>query len=337
MDRLLDPLREEDPLPPSEVDVDRAIRVGRRRLRTRWVGTGVLVAAVALLVPVLGLPGGSGSSVDPATSSQRAAETRDFDPMRRVVTVADVPGIVTDSYTTARRWQRISVRNAGWTGLGSVTVHAPGRQAADPEGGVLRPETGTPTEPVDGRPAYWMSRPSGDLLAWQWTDDAWAFVSYQDVRTEREVDRETARRIALAVRVGDGEPVTVPFTLPRPASYQLVGTTADLRPPGDPYVRTGLLFATEDPADEGRFVDCLAVAVENGERVASQNGVNQTVDGHPAMVDGRKVTLYGVAAGFAVDVWGGAADAAASLAVARSVRLVPTPDDRSTWTTRPLG
>lgn len=337
MDRLLDPLRDEDPLPPSEVDVDRAIRVGRRRVRTRWVGTGVLVAAVAFLVPVLGLPGGSGSSVDPATSSQRAAEPRDFDPMRRVVAVADVPGIVTDSYTTARRWQRISVRNAGWTGLGSVTVHAPGRQAADPEGGVLRPETGTPAEPVDGRPAYWVDRPSGDLLAWQWTDDAWAFVNYQDVRTEGEVDRETARRIALAVRVGDGEPVTVPFTVPRPAPYQLVGTTADLRPPGDPFVRTGLLFATEDPADAGRCVDCVAVAVENGDRVALQNGVNQTVDGHPAVVDGRKVTIYGFTAGFAVDVWGGTADDAASLAVARSVRLVPTPDDRSTWTARPLG
>ncbi|MEU4768851.1 hypothetical protein AB0H12_36960 [Actinosynnema sp. NPDC023794] len=219
MDRLLDPLRDEDPLPPSEVDIDRAIRVGRGRVRTWWVGTGVLVAAVAFLVPVLGPPGGSGSSVDPATSSQRAAEPRDFDPLRRVVAVADVPGIVIDSYTTARRWQRISVRDAGWTGLGSVTVHAPGRQAADAEGGVLRPETGTPTEPVDGRPAYWVDRPSGDLLAWQWTDGAWAFVRYQDVRTEDEADRDTARRIALAVRVGAGEPVTMPFTVPRRTSW----------------------------------------------------------------------------------------------------------------------
>ena len=333
MDRLLEPLRDEDPLPPSEVDIDRAIRAGRRRVRARWAGTGVLVAVVALLVPLLALPGGSGSSVDPATSSQRPGEPADFDPMRRVVTVGDVPGIVAGSYTTARRWQRISVQR-GHSGMGSVIVYAPGRQVAGYDGDVLRPETGTPTEPVDGRPAYWVSRPSGDRLAWQWTDGAWAVVHFLDHEAEDEANRDTARRIALAVRVGAGEPVTVPFTVPRPASHQLVGTATQLRAPGDPFVRTELLFGTDDLAGAGDYADALSVGVENGARVVALRGqANRTVDGHPAVVDERKAIIFGITAGFAVDV-GGVAD---PLAIARSVRLVPNPEDKSTWTARPLG
>lgn len=333
MDRLLDPLRDEDPLPPSEVDLYRAVRVGRRRVRARWVGTGALVAVVALLVPVLGLPGGSGSTVEPAATSQRAVEPADFDPMRRVVTVGDVPGVVAGSYTTARRWQRISVQR-GHTGMGSVTAYAPGRPVTGSDGVVLRPETGTLTEPVDGRPAYWVGTPSGDRLAWQWTDGAWAVVHFRDHQVGDEANRDTTRRIAMAVRVGDGEPVTVPFTVPRPAPYRLVGTATQLRPPGDPFVRTELLFGTEDLPDAGDYADALSVGVENGGRVvALQSEVNQTVDGRPAMVAEGKVTIFGFTAGFAVDV-GGAADA---LAIARGVRLVPDPDDKSTWTARPLG
>ncbi|ONI89685.1 hypothetical protein ALI22I_14380 [Saccharothrix sp. ALI-22-I] len=342
MERLFDPLRDEDPLPPSEVDIDRAIVAGRRQVRARWVGTAAVVAAVAFLVPVLGLPGGGGSSVGPATQPGSAVGIEDFDPMRRVVTVADVPGATPESYTTARRWQRIMLK-IGETGFGLATVYAPGRQATDGQG-VIRPETGTPAEPIGGRPAYWVGRENGELLAWQWTDGAWALLTVEyagaggDAGTDSEADRDTMRRIAQAVRVGVGEPVTMPFTLPLPTPplptpHRLIGATTQIRPPDNPFVRTGLVFATEDPSDPDREVGAVSVAVENGSKMAQHLGANQTVDGHPAKVDGESVIIFGFTDEFAIDVRG---PSDALLTIARTVRMVPTPSDKSTWTSQPL-
>ncbi|NUS62549.1 MAG: hypothetical protein HOQ46_02755 [Saccharothrix sp.] len=291
------------------------------------------MVVVAFLVPVLGLPGGARSPVEPGLGGY----VGDFDPMRRVVAVADVPGVTPESYTTARRWQQIGLK-VGESGFGSVTVYARGRQATGSRG-FMRPETGTPAEPIGGRPAFWVSRGADDLLAWEWTGGAWAFVTHQDPANGGEADRDTMRRIASAVRVGGddsvGEPVTLPFTLPLPEPYQMVGTTTRLRPPGDPFVRTGVLLATGDPTDPDIARSGLSVAVENGDKMARQNGANQTVDGRPAMVHEGEAIIFAVADGFAVDVQG-TDDTAALLRVARTVRLVPAPSDKSTWTSRPL-
>lgn len=327
MERLFDALRDEDQLPPSEVDIDRAIRSGRRRVRVRWLGAAAFVVVVAFLVPVLGLPG---SSVGPAGPPPGPVE--DFDPMSRVVTVAGVLDVSPISYVTARQWQRINL-DVGENQFAWVTVYAQGRQASDGRA-ALRPEAGTPAEPIGGRPAYWVERGPDELLAWQWADGAWAYVTHQDPTTGG-TDQDTMRRIALGVRVGAGEPVSMPFTLPLPEHYTLIGATTQVRSSSDPFVRTGLVFGPEDPADPDLPYDSLSVAVENGDKVARHLGANETVDGRPALVQDKQVIIFDVADGFAVDVQG-TTDTDTLRSVARTVRLVPTPNDRSTWTIQPL-
>ncbi|HEX6359808.1 hypothetical protein [Actinophytocola sp.] len=334
MTRLLDPLRDEDPLPPSRVDIDQAVRIGRRRVRVRWSGAAVIVVVVAVLVPVLGLPGNGGSSVGPATQPELAIDYPEFDPMRRVVEVGDVRGVEPFSYTTARQWQRVNLQ-IGKSGFATLTVYAPGREATDAEG-IMQPETGTPGQPVGGRASYWLSRGSNEVLAWQWAAGAWAFINLQSADDGSEPDRDTMRAIAQAVQVHDkaGEQVAMPFTVPLPAPYQLIGTTTQLRSAGDPFVRTGLLFATEDPADPDRQYSGVSVHVENGSKMAMHAGANQNVDGHPAMVADQEVIIFDAADDFAVDVEGtGEADL---LPIARGVQLVPAPSDRSTWVTQPV-
>jgi hypothetical protein len=335
MTRLLDPLRDEDPLPPSRVDIERAVQTGRRRVRVRWTGAAIGVVVLALLVPVLGLPGGGGSPDGPANQPELDIDYPEFDPMRRVVELGDVPEVAPFSYTTARRWQRINLK-VGDKGFAMLTVYSPGRKATDGYG-AIEPETGTPASPVGGRSAYWLDRGPDEMLAWQWAAGAWAFVHLQDVGDGSEPDRDSMRRIAEAVRVDDkaGEQVAVPFTVPRPAPYQLIGTTTQIREAGNPFVRTGLTFAGEDPTDPDRQYSSVSVAVENGSKMGSHAGANENVDGHPAMVnDDQEVIIFDVLDGFAVDVQGtGEVDL---LPIARSVRLVPTPSDRSTWATQPL-
>lgn len=315
---LFEPLREVPPLPRSEVDIGRAVVVGRRWVRARWIGVAAFVAAVAFLVPVLGPP--AGVRLEPG--STRPAE--EFDPLARVVTVAGERDLRPAGYTTARRWQQLTLTSGG-DEFAFVTVYAPGQPFPN------APATGEPAETVGGRPAYWVDRGAGEVLAWQWAYGAWAHVAHQPG------DRDAMRRIALAVRVGAGERVALPFTLPRPAPYRLAGTAVSLRPAGDPFVRTGLLLAEQDPADPDLQYPHLWVSVENGEKMAARYGANRTVAGRPAMVQDGEVIVFGgqSEAGFAVDVEG-TADIDTLVRVAESVRLVPDPDDRSLWTNSPL-
>lgn len=128
-------------------------------------------------------------------------------------------------------------------------------------------------------------------------------------------------RLAAAVRVDADEPVTMPM----PSSHKLVGAHGQLRPAGDPFVRVGLLFATEDPADPDRHASNeggISVAVENGEMMAEGWGANPSVDGRPAVVsDDGLVIIFGVADGVGVEVQG-EGGRKALLAVARTVRMV---------------
>jgi hypothetical protein len=338
MERLFEPLQDDEPLPPSTVDVWQAVRAGRRRIRARWASVGTVVLVVlAIVVPILSHTAIGGPPVGPAVQPQ---SDTGFDPMRRVISIDDLPGMAPHSYSTARYWQQLTVA-AGRSKLVEVIVYAPGRHATYTLGGVVRPQTGKPAEPVAGREAFWLNRTlggqGGEMLAWQWADDAWAFIQLQGQDSEVP-DRDTSHRVASAVRVGEGEPVTMPFTVPVPANHELVGTGTQIRPPSDPFVRTSLSFDTEHPADPGRYASDqrgFQVAVENGWKMAQMFDANRQLDGHPARVVDGHVLIFGLTAGFAVDVQGAGSQDTLS-AVARSVQLLPAPDDRSTWTTHPL-
>jgi hypothetical protein len=338
MQRLFGPLRDDDPLPPSTVDIWRAVRDGRRRIRARWAGVGTVVLVVlAIVVPVLSHTAAGREPVGPAVQQQSDIG---FDPLRRVITVGDVPGTAPQSYGTAKHWQQLTL-TVNKSGFAQVIVYAPGWKATYATGGFVRPDTGTPAEPVAGRTAYWLNRTldgqQGPMLAWEWADDAWAFVQLHGPGADQP-DKDMTHRVATAVRVGDGEQVTMPFTVPVPEGHHLTGTSTQIRPSGDPFVRTGLLFDTEDPHDPDRYASDqrgFRVSVENGWKVGQQFGANGKLDDHPARVVDGQVHIFGLAGGFAVDVEGAGSQETLS-AVARSVHLVSAPDDRSTWVSQPL-
>ncbi|MBP2329698.1 hypothetical protein JOF56_010083 [Kibdelosporangium banguiense] len=338
MERLIESLRDDDPLPPSTVDIWQAVRAGRRRIRARWAGVGTVVLVVlAVVIPVLSQTATGGMPLEPAN---RPASAPGFDPLRKVISVGEVPGTTPYSYGTAKYWQQYTL-TIGTSGAAQAIVYAPGWPATYLSGSVVQPETGTQAEPVAGRQAYWLNRTldsdTGAMLAWEWTDGAWAFVQPQGPE-ETQPDKEMMHRIASAVRVDGGTQLAMPFTVPVPAGHHLVGTTTMTRPHNDPYVRTGLLFDTEDLGDPGRFATTqrgFNVAVENGWKMGQKAGTNEQVDGHEARVVDGQVQIFDVADGFAIDVQG-AADKETLRAVARSVQLSKTPSDWSTWVTQPL-
>lgn len=131
---------------------------------------------------------------------------------------------------------------------------------------------------------------------------------------------------------------TPPANPALPPDYRLLGTTAQIREPGNPFVRTGVMFGPRDVADPGRQASNeggVLVSVENGSKMAQALGADRTIDGHPAVASQGLLIMFGFASGFAVEVQGvGGEDAL--LAAARAVQLVPNPDDRSTWTDQPL-
>ncbi|OLF07297.1 hypothetical protein [Actinophytocola xanthii] len=334
MERLFELLREDEPLPPSQVDIYRAVRAGRRRIRIRWAATGAFVLAVALLVPALALPAGPGPFFEPGTRLAIAPE--DFDPMRRTVTLTEVPGARADAYTTAARWQQVGVR-VGTSGYATVTVYAPGRTATgivNGEAGLLNPEAGEPADPVGGHRAHWLTLDNGLTLAWQWGDRGWAYLSIQD---GEGADRETAHRIAAAVVVHEPRAVAMPFTLPKPDGLHLVGTSTHVELPGAgaAFLRAGVLLAAEDPSDPSREVGMITVSAERSDKTAGHLGADTTLGGRPAMVTPGEVIIFGLPDGFAVEV-SSFRDNGQLDEIAQSVRLVAHAGTTSTWVTDPV-
>jgi hypothetical protein len=275
--------------------------------------------------------------VEPAVQPESSAG---FDPLRRIITVGDIPQTTPRSYTTGKRWQQLSL-SVNTSGMADVIVYSPGWHATYATGGYVRPDAGTPSDPVAGRKAFWHSRALNGLrepmLVWEWSDDAWAFVQFQGPK-ETWPDKDTLHKIAAAVRVTDGEQVTMPFTMPVPAGHHLIGASGQIPAPGDAFVRTGLLFDTEDPGDPGRYASDqrgFSVAVENGWKMGQKFGANRKLGGHDARVVDGQVHIFGLTGGFAIEVSGAGSQDTLS-AVAQTVQLLPAPDDRSTWTPQPL-
>jgi hypothetical protein len=332
MERLFELLREDTPLPPSEVDVERAMRAGRRRVRGRWISAAAVVAVVLSVVSVIAAIG------RPAVET--AKPPGDFDPMRQVIVVDD-PSTRIFHYTTARRWQDVTLggSNGGW-----LTVYAPGRMPTDGHG-PMRPETGSPAGEVNGKPAYWITKQrrietaygpyaAGEVLAWQWADGAWALLQLLDRDATRAPDRKAMLRVAPAVRVTAGATVRMPFTLPRPAGNKLVGTDISFVPGDTVGGNPGLRLAAADPADPDLGDRPLSVALSDS--LATGVGIsNRTVNGHPTLATADSALIFDVVGRFDVFV-SGTADGEARVAIAATVRPVPNPDDLSTWIAEPL-
>jgi hypothetical protein len=334
VDNLLAPLRE-DHLPKSTVDIGRAIRVARRRRRGRWLAAAAAVIVVAALAaaPVLAGRGRAGLPATPDPGRSTEAPSGEFSPLRRAVNMDAVPGLTVEQYETARYWQRVMLRTTRGDLL-DVTVYAPGRSATYGPGGVVRPASGAPARPVHGRPAYWLGTTllgePGPLLAWQWADDAWAFADAPNGQP-----RDLLATVANAVRPAD-EPVMFPFTMPLPAGYQPVGTSAIPDFPG-----TTVRLGTVDQADPHRMTvaeanaQTVSVSATAGRSRNDKGGVNRTVYSHPAVVADSTIVLFGYPDDFSVEVAGGRPDTERLIALAGTVRVLPHPVDESTWVDTP--
>ncbi|MEV1288205.1 hypothetical protein [Micromonospora sp. NPDC049679] len=248
MERLLDALRD-DPLPPSAVDIERALTDGRRSVRRRRmasvVAAGCAVLAVAGGVSVAGLPNaGTPPAVEQSTAAPTPTATptpsrapASFDPTRRYATVGWLPAGMTQLHTLTGTDQ-FSLRADPPAG----PKDAPSDPAQDvsyvmlrivPTGYDIRPlDHGVPfarkeavttkwpaeteTEPVHGRRARWntnVAAANGIGLRWEYAPDAWAEVLVQG-RAAGPDHRATARRIAESVRYGVDEPIPLPFRVP---------------------------------------------------------------------------------------------------------------------------
>jgi hypothetical protein len=182
----------EDPLPPSGVDVARAVRSGRRRhrLRTATAAGGLAVAVLAggFAVPAWLTPGGSspgqvGSTLEPTleptppacpspvaspvaapTSAQPVREgtaPAQFDVLRRWIDVGTVPGLHVEQYTTARYWQQVTLLDADEHVQVEIQVFAGDGKPVFSEAPRTAPvppdmSRATPADPVGGRAASWL-------------------------------------------------------------------------------------------------------------------------------------------------------------------------------------
>ncbi|WP_155372746.1 hypothetical protein [Catellatospora vulcania] len=211
----------EDPLPPSGVDVARAVRTGRRQRRVRAAGAAgalALLLAGSAAVPAwftaangpanlgaspavtLGPPPPPCPTPEPTPSvstSPRPAGTApvEFDVMRHWVDVSGVSGMHVQDFSTARYWQSVTLYDAAERFTVEVIVFAAGGKpvfssaAADD----FAPVDLTGAESagqVGGRPASWLPGGQGVVgrdaarLGWQWADGGWAFVAAADSRQE---------------------------------------------------------------------------------------------------------------------------------------------------------
>ena len=194
----------EDELPPSVVDLERAVRVGRRRRRTQ---TGVVAASVvaALTLGAATAPRWLGSLPGPGTVSPAATLTCEggaplpsqapadpaapayLDVLRRWVDVSGVNGFRLSRYTTARHYHLAELTTPTGDQTVEVTLYASDGEphyrttSGPPER--LDPTTGMPTDPIGGQPAYWLpdqqftGMHTAAGVAWQWAPGAWVFVT----------------------------------------------------------------------------------------------------------------------------------------------------------------
>ncbi|MEV0620555.1 hypothetical protein AB0I81_45035 [Nonomuraea sp. NPDC050404] len=273
---LLQPLRDAGPGAGGGVDVGRAVRAGRRRVRTRRAAAvaASVAATLAIVVPSALWP----RTEPPVTpAAPVTADPRAFEVSTPAFVVGSAGGFTPDTYETGRYQQVITLRSAdpARRDTAVITMYAPGR---------LQPG-GDPLPPVNGRRA----RSTSGGVAWEWAPGAWGTV------TLREPDRDKAHRVAQSVLARPGRPVTVPFTVDQRA----IG-------PG-----RGLVGVVTSYADTGVAVkyaagDLTGDRVEVGLRPSRPSTPpNAELDGTPAVITPSEVVLLPEGERYAVYARGG--------------------------------
>ena len=192
--RLFEPLRTVDVPASDGVSVQRAITAGKREKALRVAAAGVFVLIMAGVVPLLLRP-----------SEQPRPAAGSFDPLVRTISVDAAGGFEPEMYLTGRDRQEIVLRpEQNGDQAAGVTVHAPG--TVDVPRGERMPD-------VNGKRALW----TDSHLAFEWAPGAWATVTVEGFRD----NRDRALQIARSVRFGEGLQMLIPFTVQ--TSWTLAG------------------------------------------------------------------------------------------------------------------
>jgi len=235
---ILDQFRDEE-LPPSRVDIYRAVRSGRRQRRIR-TALGASGAALAVAAAGLAAPAWLSHQVAPVPLSHTCGSphpARDsmptwqrFDPLLIEIDASGVPAHQVVTVTTAVSWQRVQLNSYDGREATVTLFACDGEPFVSNPGGSptpVDPTQGEPADPVAGAPAYWLPQddPADPVgLAWQWTPGAWAVVVPAEPAGPvgswpawpRDELRTVARQIADGLALGVGKPVTAPIALPVP-------------------------------------------------------------------------------------------------------------------------
>lgn len=232
MSEILNQFRDEE-LPASTVDIQRAVREGRRqRTRSRLAVGGAVVAVVAAAAsaplwlspqpspPPVGFP----TPTCEGTPPPRAASPTwaYFDPLIAEIDASGVTGYRVAATVTSTYWQQAEL--VGVTDVYVILFATGGEPHSLVDETIpVDPAAGEPAEPVRGAPAYWLTPSDPTALAWQWTPGAWAVVHVvppgpDQTRTPMDQDdlRAIATQVAQQLQLGVGTPVTAPFSLPVP-------------------------------------------------------------------------------------------------------------------------
>lgn len=277
--RLLEPLRQPEPPATSGVDVDRAMRTGRRTIRVRQVA-----GTLACVVAVLGI---AFTVTVPYYHSPPAKETTsEFGVTTQEFAIGSAGGFTPLTYETGRSRQRATLTTQDGATDAVITLYPKGR-VPHVDGGTWKP-TGETAPDVKGGAAVWPSEPVfGDdavELAWQWRPDAWAFVSV----TGPEADQDRAHKVALSVEPGADIDVAVPATYPtpHPGTVQESAVISTLRSIGD-HERAERIYQVRYRAS-GDDSDWITVGVREP---APETDESTTVGDRPALVEENKVTF----------------------------------------------
>jgi hypothetical protein len=290
-DRLRDDLRAV-PVPPLPVPdrlADQALARARRQNRLRGVAVvGVATLAVATAVPVLRgmLSAGSGAlpSAPPTAAScgsDGSLPTRPpaqnweyFDPLTYAIDARGVAGYQVTAYATGTYFQVAELTNPTGDRRVTVTLYAadgvPHYKVGNTMPEPFDPAEGTPTDPVNGAPAYllpnrsYSGQPSEVGIAWQWSPGAWALVTAADTSDQVPVGAppgtpatdlaelyDLAADVAPDLVLGGTTPVTSPFSLPVPPCTRVSYTTVEYAtsPTGAPVTRFRATFTQGGEAE----------------------------------------------------------------------------------------
>ncbi|MEU2612276.1 hypothetical protein ABZ570_11930 [Micromonospora sp. NPDC007271] len=328
-EKLLTPLRDVA-LPPSAVDLHRAVRDGRRQVRRRRIATaataGLAVVAVLAAAPaVLGQPDRPAPFVPgfPSPTSASVAPMPDraptaFDPGRQYADFGWLPAGLTDRMVATGTAQLalnasppMDPASSDRTGGAQVELrivaagHGIALEGANdfavPSGRAGSADL-EPAEPVNGRTARWnrlASDARGAALRWEYAPGAWAEVTVQAV-SEGSDPRALARRIAEDVRYGVDRPIRLPVrfaNLPaglKPMAYR-VGTSAG----GSWNVELSYGSGRRTKYGDWPLVVLMIPRLSPSGDNSVLGGPDSTIDGHPARRrsspdGGASLQVYGV-------------------------------------------